>query len=145
MKVFIFSQNNQVYIGSTILEDIEGVAELSVPSGVKYFVIDSDLLPSAPQESWLLSDDGAITINQDKLLQFQREQMPNLTKRGFRTVLRNAGIFEQAESYVKNSGDGYLQDAWDYSDFFSRLDPFIEQARTALGLSEEQVDQIWTS
>jgi hypothetical protein len=35
--------------------------------------------------------------------------------------------------------------AYTRATFFSRTDPFIEQARIALGLTDEQVDMIWES
>ena len=80
----------------------------------------------------------------EEIAEHNRAQMPRLNKRDFRKKLRDAKIFEQAESYVRSSGDGYLEDAWDYSDYFSRLDPFILQAVEALDLTPEQLDEIWT-
>ena len=38
-----------------------------------------------------------------------------------------------------------LRIAYTRTTFFSRTDPFIDQARIALGLTDEQVDMIWES
>lgn len=124
---------------------------------MKYFKLNGEV--------WAFPDDGSqdklistkhIPLTDDELHrhlnpdlylsdQERRASMPNLTKRDFRKKLRDANLFEQAESYVRSSGDGYLEDAWDYSDYFARLDPFIIQASEALGLTHEQVDAIWTA
>lgn len=79
----------------------------------------------------------------EEILEYTRTQMPTLSKREFRGRLRDANLFEQVDAYVKASNDGYLQDAWEYTDYFSRLDPFIIQASLELGLTPERVDQIW--
>lgn len=78
-----------------------------------------------------------------EILEYTRTQMPTLSKREFRKRLRDANLFEQVDAYVKASNDGYLQDAWEYADYFTRLDPFIIQASLDLGLTPERVDQIW--
>lgn len=81
----------------------------------------------------------------EEIQEHVRSQMPNLTKREFRKKLRDTQLFDQVEAYVKASNDGYLQDAWEYADYFARLDPFIVDSCEKLGLSPEQVDSIWVS
>ena len=106
-----------------------------------HVVIDREILE--PIESWYI-EDGEIKIDQQKLIEFNRNQMPTLSKREFRGRLRDANLFDQVDAYVKASNDGYLQDAWEYADYFTRLDPFIIQVSLDIGLTPERVDQIWT-
>ena len=84
------------------------------------------------------------TRTPEESLEFNRNQMPTLSKREFRGRLRDANLFDQVDAYVKASNDGYLQDAWEYADYFTRLDPFIIQVSLDIGLTPERVDQIWT-
>lgn len=88
-------------------------------------------------------EDGEIKLDSEKAKEIIRNTLPPLSKRDFRKLLRDVGLFQAAEAYVRSSGDGYLEDAWDYADYFVRTDPFIVQAATALELSDELVDYIW--
>ena len=47
------------------------------------------------------------------------------------------------EEFIKD--DFELRIAYTRATFFSRTDPFIDQARIALGLTDEQVDTMWTT
>ena len=145
MKVFVFDINDRVHVGSVTGElSITDTISISIPEGQSYIILDNEDLPNEPQESWYI-EDGEIKIDQQKLIEFNRNQMPTLSKREFRGRLRYANLFDQVDAYVKASNDGYLQDAWEYADYFTRLDPFINQARIALNLTDEQVDTIWES
>lgn len=84
-----------------------------------------------------------IKVDQSKVQQIVREQMPTLSPREFRKRLRDAFLFNAVEQYVLNSDNGYLKDAWEYSEFFSRTDPVLIEAMLALGLTDEKMDQIW--
>jgi len=88
-------------------------------------------------------EDGEIKINQQKLIEFSRKNMPTLTPIEFDIKLVDAGLYEQAQDLV--SKDIKLKIAYTRATFFSRTDPFIEQARIALNLTDEQVDEMWTS
>ncbi|MDV2489340.1 hypothetical protein [Acinetobacter johnsonii] len=122
---------------------ITDTISISIPEGQSYIILDNEDLPNEPQESWYI-EDGEIKIDQQKLIEFNRNQMPTLSKREFRGRLRDANLFDQVDAYVKASNDGYLQDAWEYADYFTRLDPFIIQVSLDIGLTPERVDQIWT-
>ena len=143
MKVFVFDINDRVHVGSVTGElSITDTISISIPEGQSYIILDNEDLPNEPQESWYI-EDGEIKIDQQKLIEFNRNQMPTLSKREFRGRLRDANLFDQVDAYVKASNDGYLQDAWEYADYFTRLDPFINQARIALNLTDEQIDTMW--
>lgn len=144
MKVFVFDINDRVHVGSVTGElSITDTISISIPEGQSYIILDNEDLPNEPQESWYI-EDGEIKIDQQKLIEFNRNQMPTLSKREFRGRLRDANLFDQVDAYVKASNDGYLQDAWEYADYFTRLDPFIIKVSLDIGLTPERVDQIWT-
>ena len=88
-------------------------------------------------------------INPEKYLsdiekvQLNRERMPALTPIEFDIKLNNAGLYDTVQELIKDKFE--LRIAYNRATFFSRTDPFIDQARIALGLTDEQVDMIWES
>ena len=70
-----------------------------------------------------------------------RESMPNLTPIEFDIKLNNAGLYDAVQELIKDSFE--LRIAYNRATFFSRTDPFIDQARIALNLTDEQVDEMW--
>lgn len=85
--------------------------------------------------------------NPDKYLsdiekaQLNRERMPNLTPIEFDIKLNGAGLYDAVQDLIK--GNFNLRIAYTRATFFSRTDPFIDQTRIALGLTDEQVDEMW--
>ena len=88
-------------------------------------------------------------VNPEKYLsdiekaQLNRERMPRLTPIEFDIKLNNAGLYDTVQELIKDKFE--LRIAYNRATFFSRTDPFIDQARIALGLTDEQVDMIWES
>ena len=88
-------------------------------------------------------------VNPEKYLsdiekaQLNRERMLTLTPIEFDIKLNNAGLYDVVQELIKDSFE--LRIAYTRATFFSRTDPFINQARIALGLTDEQVDMIWES
>lgn len=144
MKVLIFSNGGGGVSSSAPLdqENIDSIAKLIVPSGVDYFIVNADELPNEPQETWYI-EGGEIKIDQDKLAQFNRQQMPTLSPIEFDIKLNNAGLYDAVRDLIKDSFE--LRIAYNRATFFSRTDPFIDQARIALNLTDEQVDLMWMS
>lgn len=143
MKVFIYEIDGVICVGSTPNnENIEVIANLSVPIGVKYLILDSLDLPKEPQESWYI-EDGQIKIDQQKLIEFNRQNMPQLTPIEFDLKLNNVGLYDAVQDLIKANFE--LRIAYTRATFFRRTDPFIDQARLALNLTDEQVDEIWSS
>ena len=147
MLVFVFNDASGVNVGSVdvdALKDhkitIDQVAELST-NGKPYFIVDSENLPTEPQQSWVLNEDGIIAIDQQKLIEFNRKNMPNLTPIEFDIKLNNAGLYDTVQELIKDNFE--LRIAYNRATFFSRTDPFIDQAQIALNLTDEQVDEIW--
>ena len=79
----------------------------------------------------------------EQIAEYNRTQMPTLTPIEFDIKLVDAGLYDQVQSLIK--ADVKLRIAYTRATFFSRTDQFIEQARIALNLTDEQVDEMWTS
>lgn len=105
-----------------------------------YVVIDRDI--KEPIESWYI-EDGEIKIDQEKLAQFNREQMPTLSPIEFDIKLNKLGLYDAVQELIKDNFE--MRIAYTRATFFNRLDPFIAQASEVLGLTPEQVDEMWTS
>ena len=84
-----------------------------------------------------------ITIDQVKLVQLSREHMPNLTPSEFDIKLHNNGLYDAVQDLIKDNFE--MRIAYNRATFFSRADSFVDQARIALGLTDEQVDVLWIS
>ena len=76
-------------------------------------------------------------------VQLNRERMPTLTPIEFDIKLNNAGLYDAVQELIKDKFE--LRIAYNRATFFSRTDPFIDQARIALGLTDEQIDTMWES
>lgn len=122
--------------GNVVAETFTLEVEVNFP----HVVIDREILE--PIESWYI-EDGQIKIDQQKLIEFNRQNMPTLTPIEFDIKLVDTGLYDQVQSLIK--ADIKLKIAYTRAGFFSRTDPFIDQARIALNLTDEQVDAMWTS
>jgi len=120
---------------------LEEIAAQAIPKDVKYFIVDSTTFPDAPTETWDLSDDGVIIVNQDKLTQIKRERMPTLSPMDFEIKLVDLGLYDQVQALI--ASDIKLRIAYNRATFFSRTASFVDQARIALNLTDEQVDAMW--
>ena len=72
---------------------------------------------------------------------YARTIMPTLTPVEFDIKLVDAGLYDQVQGLIQS--DVKLKIAYTRATFFSRTDPFIDQARIALNLTDEQVDEMW--
>lgn len=79
----------------------------------------------------------------EQIAEYTRSLMPQLTPIEFDIKLVDAGLYDQVQELV--TSDIKLRIAYTRATFFSRTDTFIEQARIALGLTNEEVDVIWLS
>ena len=82
-------------------------------------------------------------LSDNERLQLDRERMQKLTPSEFDIKLNNAGLYDAVQDLIKDNFE--MRVAYNRATFFSRTAPFINQARIALGLTDEQVDSIWES
>lgn len=135
---------------SSYIQVIDGEIHVVIPLNDQVDTTELIEVPSLPsmdtQPAWLLVDhDGVfnVEVDQDKLLQLQRQSMPTLSPIEFDIKLNNAGLYAVVQDLIKDKFE--LRVAYNRATFFSRTDTFIDQARIALGLTDEQVDAIWVS
>ena len=126
---------------------------------MKYYKKDNEVFAfeiDGSQDDYITEDMVKMTddevdrhVNPEKYLsdiekaQLNRERMPQLTPIEFDIKLNNAGLYDAVQDLIKDNFE--LRIAYNRATFFSRTDPFIDQARIALGLTDEQVDMIWES
>ena len=120
-------------ITKDILYTDENDADYALRNGYRSMTIEEIDRHENPEK--YLSDE-------EKLLIY-RQNMPTLTPIEFDIKLVNAGLYDQVQGLIKS--DVKLKIAYTRATSFSRTDPFIDQARIALGLTDEQVDAIWVS
>ena len=120
--------------GNVVAETFTVDVEVDFP----HVVIDREILE--PIESWYI-EDGEIKIDQQKLIEFNRKNMPTLTPIEFDTKLKNNGLYDAVQDLIKDNFE--MRIAYNRATFFSRTDSFVDQARLALGLTDEQVDAMW--
>ena len=82
-----------------------------------------------------------ITIDQVKLVQVKHQNMPRLTPIEFDIKLNNNGLYDAVQELIKDNFE--MRIAYNRATFFSRTDSFVDQARIALNLTDEQVDAMW--
>ena len=135
---------------SSYIQVIDGEIHVVIPLNDQVDTTELIEVPSLPsmdtQPAWLLVDlDGVfnVEVDQDKLLQLQRQSMPRLTPIEFDIKLNSAGLYDAVQELIKDKFE--LRIAYNRATFFSRTDPFVDQARLALNLTDEQVDMIWES
>ena len=133
---------------SSYIQVIDGEIHVVIPLNDQVDTTELIEVPSLPsmdtQPAWLLIDlDGvfSVEVDQDKLLQLQRKNLPTLTPIEFDIKLNNEGWYDTVQDLIKDSFE--LRIAYNRATFFSRTDPFIDQARIALNLTNEQVDEMW--
>ena len=124
---------------------------------MKYFILNGEVFAfeaDGSQDDYITEDMVKMTddevdrhVNPEKYLsdiekaQLNRERMPRLTPIEFDIKLVDAGLYDQVQELI--ASDIKLKIAYTRATFFSRTDPFIDQARIALGLTDEQVDAMW--
>ena len=136
----ILVENKDGVLSATGFSPDVDIDEIQIPDGS--FLIPAGDLPNEPISTWYIEDDQ-IKINQQKLIEFNRQNMPTLTPIEFDIKLNNNGLYDAVQELIKDKFE--LRIAYNRATFFSRTDPFIDQARIALGLTDEQVDTIWGS
>ena len=127
---YVYEINGVIYSGF--------FSDGNLPPTEVYYIAEN--LPSSPPETWVI-ENGEIKIDQQKLIEFNRQNMPALTPIEFDIKLVDAGLYDQVQSVIKS--DVKLRIAYTRATFFNRTDPFIDQARIALNLTDEQVDEMW--
>ncbi len=137
---------------------IERIAENPVPNGTRSFRREMKVSPGS------VADAGAVTaalaaevaaleaadrIAVDLASVVGSEinaaaQRPGTVKMWqARAALRNAGLFDTANALIVASGNAAWVEAWEYAPEISRTSPMVNAMGQALGLTSEQVDDLF--
>lgn len=114
---------------------VDGIGNVQFP----YIVID-DNIPPESIETWYIENDE-IKIDQKKLIEFNRRNMPTLSPIEFDLLLDKFDLYDAVQDLVATNRT--LKIAYNRALYFSRTDSFVDQARIALNLTDEQVDSMW--
>lgn len=120
-------------------------------SDIRYFDNDAIVSEWIDLEDYRLMDLEEIDrhenpekyLSDEQKVQLARERMPTLSPIEFDVRLVDAGLYDQVQALIQS--DIKLKITYTRATFFSRTDPFIDQARIALNLTDEQVDEMWVS
>ena len=80
-------------------------------------------------------------LSDEEKAQLNRERMPTLSPIEFDIKLNNVGLYDAVQELIKDNFE--MRIAYNRATFFSRTSSFVDQARIALGLTDEQVDAMW--
>ena len=80
-------------------------------------------------------------MSDEEKLQFSRQNMPTLSPIEFDLKLIQHNLYDAVQTLI--ASDTALKIAYTRAIFFSRTDSFVDQARIALNLTDEQVDEMW--
>lgn len=141
MKTIYYELDSEKYLVQFNIE-VEDIYIVVPEQAENITELNPDEIPNYPLEVLELID-NQLTINQDKLVEFNRQNMPTLKPIDFDIKLNDAGLYDAVQELIKDNFN--LRIAYNRATYFSRTDPFIDQARIVLGLTNEQVDEIWTS
>lgn len=103
------------------------------------------------QQGWTLLEpiefgtwDGTAWVDvrtPEQIAEYKRSIMLTLTPIEFDLKLDAHGLYDAVQDLIKSNRT--LSIAYNRATFFSRTDPFIDQARIALNLTDAQVDAMW--
>ena len=118
-------------------------------SEIRYFEDDVNVSDWIDLNEYRLMTDDEIDrhenpekyLSDEEKLLIYRQNMPTLTPIEFDIKLVNAGLYDQVQSFIQS--DIKLKIAYTRATFFSRTNSFVDQARIALNLTDEQVDAMW--
>lgn len=80
-------------------------------------------------------------LSNEEKLKLMRSRMPVLSPIQFDIKLRKNGLLKTIRDYV--ASNEVMEITYTRATFFSRTTSFVDQARIALGLTDEQVDEMW--
>ena len=126
---------------------LEEIAAQAVPQGAKYFIVDSTTFPDAPTESWDLSDDGVITVNQEKLAQIKIENYPMLTGRQFHMTLVMNSLEDSIQAAI-NAIEDPMQRAivnieFNKANGYRRTGTSVIFMQKELGMPDDELNKLW--
>lgn len=141
MKTIYYEVDNEKFLVQFNI-DTDDIFRVVPFDAEKITEINPDETPNYPLDILELVG-GKLIINQEKLIEFNRRNMPDLTPIEFDIKLNNARLYDAVQELIKDNFEFRI--AYNRATYFSRTDPFVDQARIALNLTNEKVDELWNA
>jgi len=148
LKTIIYKDANNLFVVGLSEDAISGgsvehAASRIVPSGAEFIIVDISQLPTTPQESWRLIDGEIVSVETEE----SAPQVPaSVTMRQARLALLGAGILDQVEAAIDALPEPPRTAArieWDFSSEVFRERDFVLMLGDTLGLTSEQMDNLF--
>jgi hypothetical protein len=108
------------------------------PDNTVHFLDDASFAYLLPEGSVPITDEEAEALRPVP----PPAPIAPISPRQIRMALSRAGLRDTVESAVA-AGDQDLKDWWEFSTAFERLNPQVVAMGSALGQTDEQLDQLW--
>lgn len=114
-----------------------------VPTGVDHAVLDAANLPTGDRDAWSLQN-GRIVIDPARKEAAKAAARAGMVCSRFqaRAALMQAGMLEQAEAVISQA-DALTRLAWAEAVEYRRTSPAINAMGAALGLTDDQLDDLY--
>lgn len=141
------TESNGVYVVECNITDMQGATY-----STSYVTRSGDSYGLNPVIQKWLADNPNVTVNpyRPPAADQIREGMPSISARQLRLGMLNNGIPpSHVDSAIVSMPDGAAKEAalieWEYATTFTREHPLIMTIAAAFNLSDEHLDQLWTS
>lgn len=138
MDVIVFKNDQgSLSVLSTLLDIVDAV---KIHNLTDYIIVDDSLLPIEPIESWVLTN-GEIKVNPHKLIEFNRLNLQQLTKRQFSLYLYDIGKYEQVMDALNANPRFKIQ--FETVSIIERNSPTVTAIGQILEWDDLTIDEKW--
>ena len=138
MDVIVFKNDQgSLSVLSTLLDIVDAV---KIHNLTDYIIVDDSLLPIEPIESWVLTN-GEIKVNPHKLIEFNRLNLQQLTKRQFSLYLYDIGKYEQVMDALNANPRFKIQ--FETVSIIERNSPTVTAMGQILEWDDLMIDEKW--
>ena len=138
MDVIVFKNDQgSLSVLSTLLDIVDAV---KIHNLTDYIIVDDSLLPIEPIESWVLTN-GEIKVNPHKLIEFNRLNLQQLTKRQFSLYLYDIGKYEQVMDAL--NANQRLKIEFETVSIIERNSPTVTAMGQILEWDDLTIDEKW--
>lgn len=144
MQVIIFPQDDNklsvIYPTADYADQIEAVAQKDVPAGKPWRIIDSaELPPTDARDRWRWTESGPLVVAPLPPAPVPTE----ISRFQAKAALANIHKLDAANAAVAASDNVVLKLAWAEAPTFPRTSPGINALAPALGLSQDDLDNLF--
>jgi hypothetical protein len=124
-------------------KDLKNIVWALELNGSQDYLIEEKSLVEISDYDMKVLIDHPDTWSDERKATEKRNSMPTILPMDFDLLLDKHGLYDAVQELIKQDRSLYI--AYTRAQYFSRTDPFVDQARIALKLTNEQVDKMWMS